>query len=413
MRSKTYIVICILILSIFQIRFVSAQDIDQLFNDQLNLFIDQNNLYIDQFIENSEKRERYQPTMGRIENVLNLDQKQHEQALERLSIYLNPILAEDNTREVLNQISDRLGLKTAPADNIEDTKLFNFSELSRLFKAIEDKDNANLIEGFQNQWPESLKGIALISLKDAIGFGKCVELAKKLSNEDENIDGDLTCELPQYGKITEWAYNAENGTGSFRLENMIVNVYELRNDAGTVRAERIEEWSNDWEISINKPGYYRATRMKPTAYTDINTDPFTWDDGYVPPSSAVINLPSLPIGAKSIDDNDDDTLYDGEIWPHNRDLNHRLFASGTSVIVDSLKKTRLNLRTSTSETIVVEADEPERLPSDDSCVDIMFHLDDGVYPATINEPPFSTLTDTNKLGWCLGRCPHPVIQNSR
>ena len=414
MKTHIKLIVYILILSIFNIRGLSAQDIS-------TTFIDIN-------AASNDYKPKDQPTMDGIETAFGLDQQDPKQILERLSNYVAPILENQETSEALRQIAETFSYKYEDIFKNPNTDRVDFLALSPLLDAIERTEDSNLYEELRGTWTDNLRGFALSSLISALRFGACVELGMKLINE-EIAESDILCERPDYGKINDWHYYEKDGSGSFHLDDMKVDLYELSlNSDNKIEYKLVKQWSYNWQISIESSGYFQAKRMDLADYelakdSDPDVDPFEWISS-APISS--VNLPSLPASAKNVPD--------GAIWPGPlpdfRDLNHRLFANGLSIKVDKVEGTLYKMRPAVAdevnrhedpiskkdfvrdgiekELMTLAPEHPYLQPSTDSCIDIMLNLK-GSFPVTINDHPFNT----DQKGWCLGRCTKPVIQNSR
>lgn len=382
------------------------------------------------FIVSDAANENYVPgdeaTLGAIETVLQRDQSFARQR-ENLSRYLVPAFSEDGAVEALQLLYREL-IKD-DQQIISNDGIIEFTTLSRLLDVFE---RSEVTQDQIISLPIAFKGIGGYSVFSAIRYGKCLELAQLvLDSPDGGLVPDELCDVPRLGKITEYEFtpatvagepNPPEGQARFVVSDMKVDSYRVSYDAsvGALHFSLEQQWSYIWHVRIKDPGFDEFLRMSQIDYEIARAgnpavDPFKIS---LLRSSGAIAHANLPANAK-------DGLRGDSIW--GRGLDRRLFAFGSAVVIEKILGTRfimLPLDTAiggegTYSDIygkqfirgeVLEGQDalpdvhPYRQVTPESCIDIMFR---GVFPTSKDEFP------DDQTGWCLGRCMHPVIENSR
>ena len=196
------------------------------------------------------------------------------------------------------------------------------------------------------------------------GFAKIqvAEIALASRDPERAEETRLIC-----GKIRDYVYDEGQKSGHLAVDTRI-DVFDTAASYNAGTPDSVERYH--WDIEVD--GIYRVIQRD-----DNNpADPFP-------------NTVKLPDAAK------DPANPDG-IWQ--RGLDHKLYAKGTGIKVRHVYQ-----RFDDGRIERLPAGHPYYVSTDESCIDL---LTAGPPPATVGElPPQS--------GYCLGRCDHPQVVNTR
>ncbi|MFK7893856.1 MAG: hypothetical protein AB8B63_23775 [Granulosicoccus sp.] len=383
--------------------------------------------------QSSNSDERLTATLSQLESAFGTPGSASPRQQARfLFQYLGDFLKTDSPfRRLLDILSESAQQSCSEnrktSDNLEDFS----DDFLRLLPALDMLEREPLDAEFIDALPPEAKGFAMYSLTSALRYGACLELVYNVIQGTAALDDDGNsierCEVARLGKIQQWEFDPVTRAGSLFVEDMKVDRYSFRYDdaLGIVKATLVEQWSYDWKVEVSEGGYTLAKRLSqrdflPLLEVDPNADPFVDNSG-----AGSVSRPALPAEAK-------DFLNPDSIW--GRGLTGRLFASGESINVASVTGTLYAMTPTGSAGAVADTgtayaaiDGREyyrnhviegnvvfgpntalRQTTEDSCIDIMFALSEsGEFPVSIEEFP------ATQRGWCLGRCKHPLIANSR
>jgi len=370
------------------------------------------------------------PTLDSVGNILEPNKPEGNlRALSDLTqTYLSPFLGSETGSNL-----EKFGL------NIEKIGFNNqVSSNEELVKAAENyivdltRTVDNLLTSDVGQGNGDLQGMSAWAMVGFLNDLKCRamhELAlvqgKAFVPSPSTGIQSVHCEIPRTGDITGWRFNKTPGP-SISTGRLVVSDMKL-----------VEQFSYDWTISIGQPGYDVSLRRPKFLYREAiinepNIDPFyPANPKRTPP---YVKHPSLPKHAKDTSVSNADS-----IWSRGLDL--RVFAQGENIVVNSVIETQFDVVSASSPNLsqldLVQNDsggakeyfdifdnkyfriQSKKITKLDknhaylasskaSCIDVMFATNNSFkVPRTRADFP------STQEGWCLGRCSHPVIANSK
>jgi len=390
------------------------------------------------------------PTLDSLGNIINSDSPSDNLiTLEQITLnHLSPFTGT-RTGELLAKSGldiQNIGLVKAPNERVllQNAKNFvtNLTNTVEILKGSAARDGAPDTTG--------MSGWAMIGLLSDFKCRALHEIAllegKAFIPSSSSSNKSAYCEIPRTGKITEWFFDKSTGTtagqGTMVVSDMTIDRYKLSVKPGSSTSPEvvyhlIKQFSYDWSISIGRPGFDESERRKRSDYmaailSNPDIDPFLPANPKRTPAS--VTHPSLPKHAKDTSRTNTDSIW-------SRGLNVRVFAQGENIVVDSVIETQFDVvsanaanlsqldlvendsgiiiryydvfdnpffRIKSKKRIKLSSNHAYLVPSEASCIDIMF---DGSNKRGIPE----TRADfpATQEGWCLGRCSHPVIANSK
>ncbi|MFK7859703.1 MAG: hypothetical protein AB8B64_12820 [Granulosicoccus sp.] len=363
-------------------------------------------------------------TLNPIDEVFRVDRSENDskiwtEQIGNVLTYLDPILSDKDTFAALKAINPEL---FDGFDKFEIRPDKGVIELSPVLDALETNQLSEVARGLLT---DNIKGIALYSFISSLRYAIWLDVGKSIVESSGNFKPGVLCERPGLGKISQWSFNPKSGVGFIRIDDMKVDRYRLGFDGNKLTYRLEEQSSYTWNISIVEPGYDEAERMSLDSYKSATSngevvDPFITTTQRTPGN---LQHPSLPEKAK------DPANTEDSIWA--RGLNRRLTAYGSAIKIESITEKRFAMVAYDkallgddaslplyidalddyyvrgqvlTDTYTLTGNHPYLQTSKESCIDIMFA---DIFPRHIAEFP------GDQTGWCLGRCSHPVIENSK